>query len=230
MLGRIQNIANQFSRRVSPSFPQGLLDAAQTQRNAHLDANGQPKLTRISDGRELDLGNTTKQMIPPGSQSQFIRQLTSRPDAGNAIVLPDNATISTLRYTYGSHKPMEAWVNERPPNGKLVLNMLISPSIHAGSDRESKLENYKKFGKENVYNMEVLYPDGTSERVKFDVNGDKDPARGYESDTFRAATLGPDLEIDVDKWKGQDVKIRGWADGSAGVMGYQERRETILHL
>lgn len=230
MLGRIQNITNRFASRIAPSFPQGLLDAAQAQRNAHLDANGDPKLTRISDGREMDLGSTSKQMIPPGSQQQFIRQLTQRPDAGNAIVLPDNAAIATLRYSYGSHKPMEAWVSERPPNGKLVLNMLISPSIHAGSDRESKRKNYEKFGKENIYNMEVVYPDGTTDRVRFDVNGNEDPKRGYENSTFRAATLGPDLEIDVDKWKGQDIKIRGWADGSAGVAGYQERRETILHL
>ncbi len=221
------NVARAFT---GPSWPKGMDAAAKKQREAHLDESGKPKLTRISDGRELDLGNTTRQNLPAGSFRPLMAAIKNRPDAGNAVIAPDNGAIATLRYVYGTHKSMEAWVTERPPNGKLKLNMIISPSIHAGSDRASKLKNFEKFSKTNIYNLEVVFPDGTSEKMRFDVDGNKDPARGYEAQNAQHATLSPDFEIDLDKYKGQDVKIRGWADGSAGVGGYQERRETILHL
>jgi hypothetical protein len=50
----------------------------------------------------------------------------------------------------------------------------------------------------------------------------------YERPVY--ATLSPDIVIDAAKWAGKNVVVRGWADGSAGVHGYLERRETILHL
>ena len=43
------------------------------------------------------------------------------------------------------------------------------------------------------------------------------------------ASLSPEIKIDLSKYAGKNVTIRGWADQSS-VGGYIERRETILHL
>jgi len=215
----------------STGMPQGLLDAQAAQRKQHQNADGTPRLTRISDGRELDLGKTTVSTLPAGSFSALLRQLSERPDAGRAMIVGDNVDLAVLRFGYGSHKSMEAWLTSPPKDNKVVLNMAISPSCHAGNTPEEKSKNYALFGKTNVYNVEVVYADGTTERMKFDVRGnDVKPGDkpNYEAPVY--ATLSPDVVIDLDKAKGKDVKIRGWADGSAGVHGYVERRETILHV
>jgi len=225
-INRLFNTSNVggAGRSRSGGPPQAMRDAAAAQRAAHSGP------TRGYDGVERDLGNTSNHSLPPKGFSPILRQMANRPDAGNAIFIANNATVHTLKYAYTSHKPMEAWLENPPADGKLSFCIAISPSIHAGSNRSEKLENYKKFGKTNIYNLEVIFPDGKREHIKFDVEGNKDPKRGYEASKSYTATLSPDIEIDLDKYKGQDVKIRGWADGSAGVGGYQERRETVLHL
>jgi hypothetical protein len=212
-------------------LPQALLDAQSAQRKLHQNADGTPRITRHYDGRELDLGKTTVAELPPGAFSAVMNQMKERPDAGRALVVADNAALAVLRYGYGSGKPMEAWLTEPPKGKSLVLNIAIAPSCHAGETPGEKSKNYELFGKTNVYNVEVAYPDGTVERMKFDVRandvvaGDK-PA--YEHPVY--ATLSPDITIDLEKARGKNVVVRGWADGSAGVAGYRERRETILHL
>jgi hypothetical protein len=213
-------------------LPRGLLDAQAAQRRQHQNADGTPRLTRIGDGRELDLGKTTVAELAPRAFSEVLNGMKDRPDAGRALVVGDNVGLAVLRYGYGSHKAMEAWVTSPPKDGgKMVLNVAIGPSCHAGTTPGEKAKNYELFGKTNVYNVEVQYPDGTVERLKFDVNanpvkpGDKP---SYERPVY--ATLSPDVVIDAAKWAGKNVIIRGWADGSAGVHGYLERRETILHL
>jgi hypothetical protein len=215
----------------SGGLPQGLVDAQVAQRKQHQNADGTPRLTRISDGREVDLGHTTVAQLPAGSFSAMLKQLQSRPDAGRAMIVGDNVDLAVLRFAYGSHKSMEAWLTSKPKDNRVVLNMAISPSCHAGATPEQKSKNYELFGKTNVYNVEVEYADGSKERMKFDVRsndvkpGDKP---GYDSPVY--ATLSPDIVIDLERAGGKAVKVRGWADGSAGVGGYVERRETILHL
>ena len=215
----------------APGLPQALLDAQSAQRKLHQNADGTARITRHYDGRELDLGKSTVAELPAGAFSAVMNQMKERPDAGRALVVADNASLAVLRFGYGTGKPMEAWLQEAPRGKSLVLNVAIAPSCHAGDTPGEKSKNYELFGRTNVYNVEVAYPDGTVERMKFDVRandvvaGDK-PA--YEHPVY--ATLSPDITIDLDRARGKNVVIRGWADGSAGVAGYRERRETILHL
>ncbi len=215
----------------SSGLPKGLQDAAAAQRKLHQNADGTPRITHLHDGREVDLGKTTVAELPARAFSAVMNTMKDRPDAGRALVVADNADLAVLRFSYGSGKPMEAWVTS-PPKGKdLVVNVAIAPSCHAGNTPGEKAKNYELFGKTNVYNVEVAYPDGTVQRMKFDVRandvnpGDKP---NYEHPVY--ATLSPDIAIDLEKAKGKSVTIRGWADGSAGVGGYRERRETIIHL
>lgn len=212
------------------SLPKALLDAQQKQRAAHLDAAGQPRITRMGD-RELDLGKTTVAELPAGSFSPVMNMVRDRPDAGRALVVADNADLAVLSYSYGSHKPMEAWVTSPPKDGRLVLNIVIAPSCHAGNTPGEKSKNYELFGKTNVYNVELRYADGTVERQRFDVrSNDVAPGDKPNYDHPVYATLSPDIVVDLKKAAGKDVVVTGWAEGSAGVAGYRERRETVLHL
>lgn len=217
--------------RAAGGLPQALLDAQEAQQKLHRGPDGTPRLTRLGDGRELDLGKTTVAELPAGAFSAVMNGMKERPDAGRALVVGDNVGLAVLRYGYGAHKPMEAWLTTPPKDGRIVLNVAIAPSCHAGNTPGEKSKNYELFGKTNVYNVEVQYPDGRVERMKFDVRandvgpGDKP---SYESPVY--ATLSPDIVIDAEKYRGKNVVIRGWADGSAGVHGYLERRETVVHL
>lgn len=211
------------------SLPQALLDAQAAQRRAHVNADGSPRLTTIGDGRSLDLGITTVSTLPRGSATQVLNALRDRPDAGNAVLAADNAALAVLRYTYGTHKPMEAWVLEQPANGKLIVNVAASPSSHVGNSDAERKKNYELYGCTNVYNVEVRFPDRT-ETFRFDVRGaEKKPGESAQYSSPTPATLSPDIEIDVAKYAGQTVIIRGYADHSS-VGGYPERRETLLHL
>jgi hypothetical protein len=212
-------------------LPQALVDAQTAQRKRHLNADGTPQIKKLHDGREVDLGKTTVAQLPAGAFSAVMNTMKDRPDAGRALVVADNADLAVLRYSYGSGKPMEAWLTAPPKVGQLVLNVAIAPSCHAGNTPGEKSKNYELFGKTNVYNVEVAYPDGSVDRLKFDVRAnDVGPGEkpSYEHPVY--VTLSPDIKIDLERAQGKSVSVRGWADGSAGVTGYRERRETIIHL
>ena len=212
-------------------LPQALVDAQASQRKEHLNADGTPRLTQIGD-RMIDLGKTTVGQLPAGAFSALLNQLKDRPDAGRALVVAENADLHTLRYSFGSREGMQAWLASPPKGDTLVLNVAIAPSCHAGNTPGEKAKNYELFGKTNVYNIEVRTKQGDLlQSLRFDVRAN-DVAAGerpsYEHPVY--ATLSPDITIDTKKLKGQDVVITGWADGSAGVAGYVERRKTTLHL
>ncbi len=63
---------------------------------------------------------------------------------------------------------------------------------------------------------------------------DKSPSEfgsSNPSPTKQTASASPEIVIDLNVWADKgDIRIRGWADGSAGVGGYPEHRETVLHL
>lgn len=142
-------------------------------------------------------------------------------------------------------KPKEAWIVDAPKDGKLQLQVVITPSWHANSwdsrkpqdpaddapqavwdAYEKAFEKYDKsceasatkFALTNTYNVSVTYPDGSVDKKSFSVNG-KEP---------EWASASPVVEIDLKKHKG-DIVVRGWADGSAGADGYASARVTILH-
>ena len=213
-------------------IPTALKATAEAQRKAYLNTDGSEKLVSY-DGRQMPFGSTDAAKLPAGSFAATLRELRDYRDAGNAIMTADNATLHSLTYCYGTHKPMEAWLTKVPEDGKLSVNVIITPSTHAGSSAADKKKNFENFSKTNNYNVEVVYPDGTMTRLKFDVEGTSPPKFGNSNPASKGvtATASPDIQIDLNKWAGKgDIRIRGWADGSAGVAGYIEHRETILHV
>jgi hypothetical protein len=212
-------------------IPTALLATAEKQKKEFTNEDGSARMVRY-DGREMPFGSTSRAQLPAGSFGSLLRKMQGSRDAGNAVVVADNATLHTLTYCYGTHKAMEAWVTKVPEDGQLKMNMIITPSTHAGSTPEDKKKNFENFCKTNNYNVEIIYPDGTRDRMKFDVKGNNPPVHGSSkpAETGETATPSPEFTIDMNKWAGKDVRIRGWADGSAGVEGYIEHRETVLHL
>lgn len=213
-------------------IPLALKQTAEKQRKEFLNADGSER-TVAYDGRQMPFGSTDAAKLPAGSFASQLRELRDYRDAGNAVLSVDNATLHTLTYCYGTHKPMEAWLTKVPENGKLTVNVLITPSTHAGSNASEMKKNFELFSKTNNYNVEIVYPDGSTTRMKFDVEGNSPPVHGNSNPAKKGvtATPSPDIEIDLNKWAGKgDIRIRGWADGSAGVAGYIEHRETVLHL
>ena len=212
--------------------PQAMLDRASAQRQEFTNADGTERLVNY-DSRQMPFGRTGQRTLPPGSFGAELRRMSGHRDAGNAVIVSDNATLHVLSYCYGTHKSMEAWLTDTPKDGMLKLNLIASPSTHAGYSQSEKQANFEKFAKTNVYNVEIQYPDGTREFKKFDVAGNSPPQYNDRNPAPSGAyaSASPELTIDLNKWAGKgDVRIRGWADGSAGVEGYQEKRETILHL
>jgi hypothetical protein len=188
--------------------------------------------TRHYDGREIDKGWTGLNFVQKGATERVLDHHKGVRDAGRTHVASDNADLFVLRYAYSSHKSMEAWVQNPPKDGKLSLNVVITPSWHAGSNDAEKQKNGEKFGRENIYNVEVRTKSGelvTS--MKFDVEGnERKPGERFTAARSHTASMSPDILIDMKKYAGNDLVIRAWADGSAGVAGYQEARETVLHL
>lgn len=212
--------------------PQAMLDRAEAQRKEFTNADGSERLVRY-DNRDMPFGRTGQRTMPEGSFGAELRRMTNHRDAGNSVIVADNATLHVLSYCYGTHKSMEAWLTDTPKDGQLKLNLIASPSTHAGYSQAEKEANFEKFAKTNVYNLEIRFPDGTRETMKFDVAGNSPPKYNDRNPAPSGAyaSASPEFVIDLNKWAGKgDIRIRGWADGSAGVEGYQEKRETILHL
>lgn len=213
-------------------IPTALLAAQEAQRAKYLDANGKPTTVRY-DGRDMPFGSVDRTSLPKGSTDALVRELGRNLDAGNAIAVARNAHMHTLTYCYGTHKPMEAWLTKVPADGKVQIGVVITPSAHVGGTEAEVMKNFNAWSKSNVYNFEIIYPDGSRELKKFDVAGNDPPKYGNSNPSPRGhpATLSPMVEIDLARWAGKgDIRLRGWADGSAGVAGYVEHRETILHL
>lgn len=212
--------------------PLALKETAEKQRKEYLNPNGTERLVDY-DGRKMPFGSTDAAKLPAGSFGELFRTMRDSRDAGNAIVSVDNATLHTLTYCYGTHKPMEAWLTKVPADGKLTLNVICTPSTHAGGTAAEKRKNFNEFSKTNTYNVEIVFPNGTTKHIKFDVEGNSPPVHGNGNPAKKGqtATVSPDIEINLAEWAGKgDIRIRGWADGSAGVAGYIEHRETVLHL
>ncbi len=212
--------------------PLALKEAEQKQQAQYTDANGKPVTVRY-DNRDMPFGSVDRSKLPAGSFSAMMSEMRSSRDAGNAVVVANNATLHTLTYCYGTHKPMEAWLTKVPEDGKLTMNLIATPSTHAGSNAADMKKNYDLFCKTNVYNLELIYPDGTREVKKFDVAGNSPPKFDSRNPAPKGhtASASPEFTIDLHKWAGKGaIRIRGWADGSAGVEGYKEHRETVLHV
>ena len=219
----------------------GASRTAQIPRQANGSPDWRAEMQNIKDSQraahpynpnaDRDPGGSSASSVPAGSVGQIHRQLNRSRDAGNTMVTADNANLEVLRHNYTAHRGMDMWVSKAPADGKLKMNMTITPSWHAGGDNQQKCIDFaKEFAVTNIYNLKITYPDGTSETKRFDVEGNENPKRGYRASKEHFATISPDFEIDMNKWKGKTVKIEAWAAGSAGAGGYVEARQTNLHL
>lgn len=192
-----------------------------------------------------DKGYVGVTFLEKGSIKSVMTYAADLQDAGNAVAVAKNASMYQAGFSYHSGRRKEAWLTEQPKDGKLQLQVVLTPSWHVSDFPEPRLEAPKddapkaewdkyeaawapyekscekhatEFAKTNSYNVTVTYPDGSVDSKKFKVNGDKPE--------FSSAS--PEIEIDLKKHKG-DIVIRGWADGSAGADGYAAARVTVLH-
>lgn len=281
------------ARAVTPPVP----DAIQRLQEAQLASAG-------------DRGWTGLNFMQANSAADVKEYLAAERDAAR-ILMSANVPMFLLRYSYGTHKSMEAWLHEQPKGGKLKLNVTTMPSWHAGaggsssaasaiirglqgqsgvpkldvsavesalkssgtfgqlvekelapldkaaawfvktydafvaSDSPTAAEAQKligelmndlgheamgeKFAKENVYNVVIRLPDGKTIKKRFDTEGN-DPPKPGRRDHSNTATNSGDIEIDIAAYAGKDIVVQAWPDGSAGVGGYKEAREIVLHL
>ena len=189
-----------------------------------------------------DKGFTGVTFLEKGSVAAAAAYVADLKDAGNALVVADNAHLYTLGFSYHANKAKEAWVVGAPADKQLVLRVALTPSWHVTQHPEPKApspeasaaewdaydsawgryesscrDNATKFALTNRYNVEVTSPDGKSVRTSFAVNG-KEP---------ELSSVSPEIQIDL-TIKG-NFTIKGWADGSAGPEGYRSARVTVLH-
>lgn len=193
-----------------------------------------------------DRGYTGVSYIEKGSVKGVVAHAADLKDAGNAIPVAGNASLYQLGFSYHAARRREAWVMDPPKDGKLQMQVVVTPSWHANAwdspepknapkDDAPQAEwdaydkawdkfeksceaNATKFALTNTYHFTVTYPDGSIDKQTFKVSG-KEP---------EWASPSPAIEIDLNKHKG-DIIIRGWAEGSAGADGYASARVTVLH-
>ncbi len=191
-------------------------------RQPHVPSMTPPaEMTRLAQAEAAAGRGVGEMMMPKGRVDDLVSLYhAEKRDAAIATAIADNASMHILRYSYGTHKGMEAWLAEAPPRGeKLKMQVVCTPSWHVGSTEDQKVANANKYALSNAYMFEVRFPDGTKETKEFKVNGS----------TPEYATKSPVIEIDAEKYKGQDVVILGWPKAT-GVGGYTEARKTTLHL
>lgn len=257
-----------------------------------------------------DKGWTGLSYMQANSAADVKAYLADERDAAR-ILMSANVPMFLLRYSYGTGRSMEAWLHEKPRDGKLKLNVTTMPSWHAGAsgassagaalvravqgqagvpkittadveaalkanpsfakqleqeltpveqaaawfvrsydafvrqNRPSADEARKligelmkdlghevmgmKFARENVYNVSVRLPDGKVIKKRFDSEGNDPPKPGRKDHAHTASNSG-EIEIDISAYAGKDIVVQAWPDGSAGVGGYREAREIVLHL
>ncbi len=212
-----------------PPVPKALADVAA----AHLARNPEDP---------DDRGYTGVTFLEKGSAGAATAWIRDQKDAGNALVVADNAHLYTLGFSYHASRAKEVWVVAPPADKQLSLRVALTPSWHVtqhsepkapsidapaadwdaydtawGKYEQSCLDNATKFALTNRYNVEVTGPDGKTSRTSFAVNG-QEP---------EFASLSPAVTVDLTQ-KGT-FTVKGWADGSAGPAGYTSARVTIIH-
>lgn len=191
--------------------PQALIDARQRQRAAH----SPPTAAQIEAGAR-DKGSTGTERLPAGSLPRVVSQLARSRDAARSMVVAQNADLHVLRYSYTTHKPMEVWISNPPADGKLKLQLVMTPSWHDGSTAQQQQERGEYYARNNEYSVSVKLPGGRRE-VTSGIKITKAP---------EYATASGVLEIDLST-KG-DIVVEGWPSATFPG-GYIEARQFIIH-
>jgi hypothetical protein len=155
--------------------------------------------------------------VTPGMESRFLQVLANwgHFDASRMVPIPQKGSpnLCMVRYEYHSGKPMEAWLDAKPKDGKLKLKAAICVSGHDGLPHD-------QFANSNIYEGEIRSPQGTCQRIPlFGPGVSKKPEH---------ASLSAEFEIDVSR--PGDYTIDFYPIGSCKVFGYVEMRRLILHV
>ena len=150
----------------------------------------------------------------------------------STTMMSANVDFQLLQHSYGTGKPMYGFLEKMPKDGKLKLQLTITPSGHNGE------ANARKWSKENTYNARVGYMNGGRfvelAKTQFDGNGKETTQRTVQTGKENWAPTSPDLEVDLKQFKkdhpGKELVLEGWPNFSAGVGGYSEARRTIIDV
>ena len=156
-----------------------------------------------------------------------------------------NADAHILSYNYQTGRGDDAFLMDIPPDGKLKMNVVVSPSAH-DSD-----EKYHEYAKTNTYFVHAEYTSkSTGKTVYLQADGKFGPDRppstvnNYtpqaqvdkmlsfavkDKENGEYATVSPEVTIDLNDVKG-DLWVGGFAKFSAGVGGYVDGRKTRVHI
>lgn len=139
-------------------------------------------------------------------------------DAASATAVATNATIWTARFGYGTHEARQAWLTDLPKDQKLKLAVVCTPSAHVG-DAE-----YEQYARTNRYEVtvEARTVNGSIKTIKTSKFGVQKPPE--------YATASAVMELDLTPYAGGALRVLGWPEGSGGAGGYNEDRETIIHI
>jgi hypothetical protein len=161
--------------------------------------------------------------------AKFLLKQMTKPweeaDAANSPACAKNATLWSLQYSYGTHKPMEAWLTDVPADKKVTFNIICTPSAHAGGTDAEMKRMYEKFARENEYEIEAYHEAADGKRTPlFDETLKIKKAPEY-------ASMSSDITVDLSKLPaGGKLYLKGSPIGSGGADAYCESRVTVVHL
>jgi hypothetical protein len=199
-----------------------------------------------------DRGFAGPMFVAKGSVDGVLKYAASLEDAGNAIPVAKNADLHMVGFSYHSGDRREAWLGNKPADGKLRLQVVLTPSWHKSDvpeptappdppedapqavwDKyekdfaayEKAFDRYAASGKE----WATKFAKTNTYHVTVTYPGGKVDRVDFKVNgkTPEWSSASPEIAIDL-KQKG-DIVIRGWAEGSAGADGYASARVTVLH-
>lgn len=158
--------------------------------------------------------------LEAGSQTKWVDWIANvwpkEDEAASRMLVVPEAGMPGIRMVYNyyhSGKGMDAWLDHIPADGKLKFRLVTGVSWHDGEARA------KQYAKINTYAGAVRGPTGSPSVKQFG------PAI---SRTTELASSSDAITLDVSK--PGDYKIECWPVDSAGVYGYVEGRQLILHI
>ncbi len=182
-------------------------------------------------GANGDPGAASERHVKAGSITQWLGRLADSRDSSATMLYAENADLIVLQHGHRSRRGMDAWIL-RPPNADAIeLRLLITPGWPSGTAPNMDTKRQARdWATTNVYACKITYPDNSIHEFQFDVSGRTDHPAGWKADRPQFATASPVFPVDTAAWAGGVVRIEGSPIGSAGPLGYVERRQTNLRL
>jgi len=146
--------------------------------------------------------------------------------------MASNVPFEVMKFSYGTGKPMQAWLKGNPPGGKLELKVTITPSGHDGPNKA------RAWAAENTYHARVGYMEGHRfvelDKTQFDSEGLPTNQRAVQKNKPYWAVTSPKLTVDLNAFRkehpGKELVLEGWPSFSIGTNGYREARRTMIDV